>query len=61
MKRLPRHKKNKDVGMKQTVFSDTILIEQEDARSFAEGEEVRDLRCILLFTIFFLASICFSG
>ena len=53
MKRLPRHKKNKDVGMKQTVFSDTILIEQEDARSFAEGEEVRDLRCILLFTIFF--------
>ena len=47
--------------MKQTVFSDTILIEQEDARSFAEGEEVRDLRRILLFTIFFLASICFSG
>ena len=40
VKTLPRHKKNPDVGTKKTVFSKTILIEQEDAKSFTENEEV---------------------
>jgi len=37
---LPRHKKNPDVGEKQTVFTSTILVEQEDAASFEDQEEV---------------------
>lgn len=37
---MPLHKKNADVGTKTTVFSDTILVEQEDAQTFAENEEV---------------------
>ena len=41
VKAMPLHKKNADVGEKQTVYSDTILIEQEDAASFADNEEVK--------------------
>ena len=37
----PLHKKNPDVGTKTTVFASTILVEQEDAKTFAENEEVR--------------------
>lgn len=40
LKTLPLHKKNPDVGQKQTVYLDTILLEQEDAQSFADNEEV---------------------
>ena len=36
----PLHKKNPDVGTKKTVYADSILIEQEDAKSFAQNEEV---------------------
>lgn len=31
---VPKHKKNSDVGEKKTVYSSSILIEQEDAQSF---------------------------
>lgn len=37
---LPRHKKNPSLGFKKTWFSDTIFIEQEDAATFADGEEI---------------------
>ncbi|KZP21171.1 glutamate-tRNA ligase [Athelia psychrophila] len=40
VKTLPKHKKNSEIGEKKTVFSSTILIEQEDAVSFEDGEEV---------------------
>jgi len=40
MKTLPRHKKNPEVGEKKTVFTSTILVEQEDATSFEDQEEV---------------------
>lgn len=39
-KELPRHKKNPDLGSKVTVFDEEVFVEQTDARSFAEGEEV---------------------
>ncbi|KAG2146845.1 tRNA synthetases class I, catalytic domain-containing protein [Suillus bovinus] len=40
VKTLPRHKKNPDVGEKRTVFTSTILVEQEDAISFDDQEEI---------------------
>ncbi|KAJ3797214.1 glutamate-tRNA ligase [Lentinula aff. detonsa] len=40
VKNLPKHKKNPDVGEKKTVYSSTILIDQEDAKSFEDQEEV---------------------
>ena len=43
VKSLPKHKKNPDVGEKKTVFSSNILIEQEDAASFEDNEEVGKL------------------
>lgn len=36
----PKHKKNSEIGNKTVVYSNKILIEQEDAASFAELEEV---------------------
>ena len=40
VKTLPKHKKNPDVGEKKTVYSSSILIDQEDAVSFGDSEEV---------------------
>jgi glutamyl-tRNA synthetase len=40
VKSVPKHKKNTDVGDKKTVYSSTILVEQEDAISFEDNEEV---------------------
>ncbi|KAG8970859.1 hypothetical protein FRC03_000077 [Tulasnella sp. 419] len=37
---VPRHKKNPDVGTKTTVYSPVIYIEQEDASSFEDNEEI---------------------
>ncbi|EPQ27997.1 uncharacterized protein PFL1_04324 [Pseudozyma flocculosa PF-1] len=37
---MPRHKKNPELGEKTTVFDNVIYIEQEDAKSFADNEEV---------------------
>ncbi|KAF7322471.1 Glutamate-tRNA ligase [Mycena chlorophos] len=40
VKTLPKHKKNPDVGEKKTVYTSTILVEQEDAQSFEDQEEI---------------------
>jgi glutamyl-tRNA synthetase len=40
VKVLPKHKKNPEVGEKKTVYTSTILVEQEDALSFDDQEEV---------------------
>ena len=36
----PKHPKNAEVGVKKVFFSNSILIEQEDARTFAKDEEI---------------------
>lgn len=36
----PKHKKNPEVGTKKVIFSNEVLVEQADAKTFAEGEEV---------------------
>jgi hypothetical protein len=41
VKTLPKHKKNPDVGEKKTVYTSNILIDQDDALSFEDNEEVR--------------------
>lgn len=43
VKELPKHKKNADAGLKKTVFSSSILVEQEDAASFEDNEEVKSI------------------
>ena len=40
IKTLPKHKKNPEVGEKKTVYTSTIFLEQEDAASFEDQEEV---------------------
>ena len=40
IKTLPKNKKNPEVGEKKTVYTSTILLEQEDAASFEDQEEV---------------------
>ncbi len=40
-KDIPKHKKNADIGMKQTVFAKTIYLDAEDAAGMTDGEEVR--------------------
>lgn len=42
IKTVPKHKKNSDIGEKKTVYTSTILVEQEDAISFDDQEEVSD-------------------
>nr|CRX79100.1 hypothetical protein ls5930a1_00145 [Leucosporidium scottii] len=41
---MPKHKKNPEVGVKTTYFSDVIYVEQEDAKSFAQDEEPSSLK-----------------
>ena len=41
VKENPLHKKNADIGTKKTVYSNAIYVEQEDAQSFEDQEEVR--------------------
>ena len=43
IKILPKHKKNPEVGEKKTVYTSNILLEQEDAASFEDQEEVDQL------------------
>ncbi len=43
VKSVPKHKKNPDVGEKKTVYSSNILVDQEDAQSFEDQEEVSNL------------------
>jgi glutamyl-tRNA synthetase len=40
IKMLPKHKKNAEIGEKKTVYSSTVLVEQDDALSFEDNEEV---------------------
>ncbi|KAF9013924.1 glutamate-tRNA ligase [Cyathus striatus] len=40
VKSVPKHKKNVDIGEKKTVYTSNILIEQDDAASFDDREEV---------------------
>lgn len=40
IKAVPKHKKNAEIGEKKTIYSSNILIEQEDAQSFEDNEEV---------------------
>ncbi|GAA5955820.1 hypothetical protein JCM3765_001862 [Sporobolomyces pararoseus] len=40
IKELPKHKKNDQVGTKKTHYSETIFVEQADAASFAQDEEL---------------------
>lgn len=40
VKSVPKHKKNAEIGDKKTVYTSNILIEQEDAVSFDDQEEV---------------------
>ncbi|KAJ7510169.1 glutamate-tRNA ligase [Mycena galericulata] len=40
IKSLPKHKKNPDVGEKKTVYTSAILVEQEDAVSLEDQEEL---------------------
>ena len=39
-KEIAKHKKNPDVGIKQTWYASSIWIEQEDAKTFEKEEEV---------------------
>lgn len=39
-KPVPKHKKNAELGTKTTVFDSPILLEQADAASFADNEEI---------------------
>lgn len=39
-RQVPKHKKNPDLGTKATVYDSQILLEQADAASFEENEEV---------------------
>ncbi|KAI5797225.1 tRNA synthetases class I, catalytic domain-containing protein [Pyronema domesticum] len=36
----PKHAKNPEVGQKKVVMGNTVLIEQADAKTFKEGEEI---------------------
>ncbi|KDR81710.1 hypothetical protein GALMADRAFT_221575 [Galerina marginata CBS 339.88] len=40
VKSVPKHKKNAEIGDKETVYSSSIFIEQEDAASFEDNEEI---------------------
>jgi glutamyl-tRNA synthetase len=36
----PKHAKNPSVGLKKVAFSDSIILEQEDAKTFKQDEEI---------------------
>lgn len=48
-KEVLKHKKNPDVGTKTTFYADEIFVEQADAASFQQDEEVRSVRPDLSF------------
>jgi glutamyl-tRNA synthetase len=39
-KDMPRHKKNPAVGTKRTAYASTIILDQQDAQTFKDNEEV---------------------
>jgi len=40
IKELPKHKKNEEIGFKKTYYGETIYVEQSDAVTFGQDEEV---------------------
>ncbi|KAI9318637.1 tRNA synthetases class I, catalytic domain-containing protein [Dichotomocladium elegans] len=40
IKEVPKHKKNPAIGNKKTTYSNVIVLDQEDAKSLEEGEEI---------------------
>ena len=40
-KEMTKHRKNPNIGKKQTWFASSIWIEQKDAKAFEEEEEVQ--------------------
>lgn len=40
IKELPKHKKNEEIGLKKTYYGETIYVEQSDAGTFGQDEEV---------------------
>lgn len=40
IKDLPKHKKNEEIGLKKTYYGETIYVEQSDAVTFGQDEEV---------------------
>jgi glutamyl-tRNA synthetase len=40
-KEIPCHKKNPSLGNKKVYYSNKLFVEQDDARTFKEGEEVK--------------------
>jgi glutamyl-tRNA synthetase len=40
VKQIPKHKKNAEIGLKETTYGPAIFVEQVDALSFADNEEV---------------------
>ncbi|KAJ2847423.1 glutamate--tRNA ligase [Coemansia brasiliensis] len=40
VKQVPKHKKNPELGTKQTVFSPLVFVDQADAATFAVNEEI---------------------
>lgn len=40
-KDIPCHKKNPSLGNKKVYYSNKLFVEQDDARTFEEGEEVQ--------------------
>lgn len=45
----PKHKKNSQIGTKKTAFYKFILLDQDDALTFKDNEEVVFLMVFLLF------------
>ncbi|GAA5845383.1 hypothetical protein JCM5353_004814, partial [Sporobolomyces roseus] len=40
IKELPKHKKNEEIGLKKTYYGETIYVEQSDAVTFGQDEEL---------------------
>lgn len=60
IKELPKHKKNEEIGLKKTYYGETIYVEQADAITFGQDEEVRAFSSLFfsspywIFSFFFL-------
>jgi glutamyl-tRNA synthetase len=40
VKSVPKHKKNPDLGMKETVYTKQVYLDADDAVGLVDGEEV---------------------
>lgn len=48
-KSVPRHRKNLELGEKVLTFTNTVYLEQEDAKILKDNEEVRHAAWVLPF------------